>query len=328
MRLHNRLAEFLRKYHADLALFIIVSIWGLHYIVVKDAFSHVSPLAYNAIRFPIGLPIISLPLLRNRRLLHIKRQDFWMLLRWAMLGLVGYQVLFVLGLDRTTATNSALLVSTLPAWVAIISVSMGLMVSSRRLTVGIVVTLLGVVLIVMNRPDDGLSLSSDDMIGSLMILVGVMFSAIYTIKVVSIVERYGSLTVAILTHWITCFGMLVIGAPSLVKLSPSDLSASVIPNILYSGLLASACGYLVWNYALSQLGATRTATYNNISPLVAAFAGIVLLGEHLTTLLVLGGAMTLIGVVLVRGSGSKRPAQTFKQRIDVRVTAEVAPVGD
>ncbi|MBI5931852.1 MAG: DMT family transporter [Chloroflexi bacterium] len=300
-----RLTEFVRKYHADLALLVIVTIWGLHYIVVKDALSRLSPLTYNAIRFPIGLPFISLPLLRNHNLLRMSRRDTWALFGWAMLGLVGYQVLFVLGLNLTTATNSALLVSTLPAWVAAISVSMGLLIVTRRLIVGVVITLSGVMLIVMSHASGGPSLSSDDLLGSAMLILGVIFSAIYNIKVVSIVERYGAMSVAILAHWFTCLGLVVIGIPELIKLSPSDVPVSVWPNILYSGLLSSVGGYLVWSYALGKLGATRAATYNNLSPLIAALAGILLLGEHATTGLVVGGVVTLVGVVLVRGTGEE-----------------------
>ncbi len=300
-----RLTEFLRKYHADLALLVIVTIWGLHYIVVKDALSRMSPLTYNAIRFPIGIPFISLPLLRNRSMLRMSRKDTLSLFGWVMLGLVGYQVLFVLGISRTTATNSALLVSTLPAWVAAISVSLGLLVITRRLIIGIVITLSGVMLIVMSHAQGGPSMSSDDLLGSTMLILGVIFTAIYNIKVIRIVERYGSMTVAILAYWFTSLGLVVVGLPELIKLSPSDVPMSVWPNILYSGLMSSVMGYLVWSYALGKLGATRSATYNNLSPLIAAAAGVLLLGEHVTLGLVVGGVVTLVGVVLVRGTGEE-----------------------
>lgn len=303
--MYKRLTEFLRKYHADLALLMIVTIWGLHYIVAKDALSRLEPLTYNAIRFPIGLPFISLPLLRNRALIHLPRRDVIALFRWAILGLVGYQILFVLGLNLTTATNSALLVATLPAWVAALSVSMGLLAVSRRLIIGVVVTLSGVILIVMSHAEGGPSLSSDDLLGSAMLILGVILSAIYNINVAPIVERAGSMAVAILAHWFTCLGLVVVAIPELIKLSPSDVPLSVWPNILYSGLLSSVGGYLVWSYALGKLGATRSVAYNNLSPVIAALAGVLLLGEHITLGLIVGGIVTLVGVVLVRGSGEE-----------------------
>lgn len=305
MNFYKRLTEFLRKYHADLALLVIVTIWGLHYIVVKDALARISPLTYNAIRFPIGLPFISLPLLRNRALIRMHRHDAIALFGWAMLGLVGYQILFVLGLNLTTATNSALLVATLPAWVAAISVSLGLLVVSRRLISGVVITLSGVMLIVMSHAEGGPSLSSDDLLGSTMLILGVIFTATYNIKVIPIVEKYGAMPVAILAYWFTCLGLVVVAIPELIKLSPSDVPMSVWPNILYSGLLSSVGGYLVWSYALGKLGATRSATYNNLSPVIAALAGVLLLGEHVTLGLIVGGMVTLVGVVLVRGTGEE-----------------------
>jgi len=75
-----------------------------------------------------------------------------------------------------------------------------------------------------------------------------------------------------------------------------------------SGSIASGLGYVVWYVALGGLTAARAATVQLSVPVIAAFGGILLLGEAITLRLVLASAMTLggIGIVLTqRSSGSR-----------------------
>jgi len=65
-----------------------------------------------------------------------------------------------------------------------------------------------------------------------------------------------------------------------------------------SGALSSGIGYVIWYAALRGLSATRAATVQLSVPIIAAYGGIVFLGEILTTRLVVAAAMILGGVGL------------------------------
>ena len=65
-----------------------------------------------------------------------------------------------------------------------------------------------------------------------------------------------------------------------------------------SGALASGCGYAIWYAALPALTATRAAVAQLAVPVIAALAGIGLLGEPLTVRLLLSGGAILGGVAL------------------------------
>jgi drug/metabolite transporter (DMT)-like permease len=69
-----------------------------------------------------------------------------------------------------------------------------------------------------------------------------------------------------------------------------------------SGALASGLGYVIWYAALPGLGATRAAFVQLSVPVLAAIAGVLLLGEPVTARLVLSATAILGGVALaVRG---------------------------
>jgi drug/metabolite transporter (DMT)-like permease len=65
-----------------------------------------------------------------------------------------------------------------------------------------------------------------------------------------------------------------------------------------SGALASGLGYSLWYAALPQLSRTRAAALQLAVPVIAAAAGVVLLGEPVTRRLALAGAVILGGVAL------------------------------
>jgi len=289
-----------RDRRADVLMVLVTVVWGVHYIVVKDSMSDFEPLTFNALRFSLGLPLMLLVGLRTPSVWHVPRGLRTSIVISTLLGSLGYQILFVLGIRHTTSTNTALLAATSPTWTALLSIALGWVKAKPRLLGGIAITLSGVTLVVLGRAEGGLALSHDDVIGSGMILVAAVMGSISALVSKPVVDRAGSMTMAVWSYVLTVVGLVVLALPNLHTLSADDLPLAVWPKLLYSGVLSSACGFVIWNYALRQMGPTRAATYNNFTPLVAAAAGTLILGETLTPALLIGGALTLCGVVIAR----------------------------
>jgi len=64
--------------------------------------------------------------------------------------------------------------------------------------------------------------------------------------------------------------------------------------------LSVGIAYIIWNYALNQVGAVHTATYQNLVPVLGLFIGFGLLGEPLATLQLAGSAVVIAGIVVTR----------------------------
>lgn len=69
-------------------------------------------------------------------------------------------------------------------------------------------------------------------------------------------------------------------------------------NILYLGLGASALCFVTWNFAVRELGAVRTSVYIYMVPAITVLTSFLILHEPLTSLSVIGTALTLIGLFL------------------------------
>jgi drug/metabolite transporter (DMT)-like permease len=68
--------------------------------------------------------------------------------------------------------------------------------------------------------------------------------------------------------------------------------------VSYLGVVITGLGYLVWNWALERVSASRAAIYLNVQPLVGALLGVVWLGELLSVFTVADGTLVVLGLWL------------------------------
>ena len=86
---------------------------------------------------------------------------------------------------------------------------------------------------------------------------------------------------------------------SLPFLPRMHADAAGVGYALASGVLASGLGYVIWYAALRGLTATRAAVVQLSAPVLAALGGVLLLGEGLTTRLLVASLAILGGIALV-----------------------------
>ena len=94
------------------------------------------------------------------------------------------------------------------------------------------------------------------------------------------------------------------GLPVLGLFAPSAVSIQLTWNgiglALFMGMITTALSYIVWNATLRRLSASQGGIVQLLVPVLASGMGIVILGEHLTLSLVVGGASVLAGIYLTR----------------------------
>ena len=86
---------------------------------------------------------------------------------------------------------------------------------------------------------------------------------------------------------------------SVLMLGAASWDRAGIAYAVASGALASAIGYAIWYTALPAMRATSAATVQLSVPVLAAFGGVVLLGEPVTLRLALASVAILGGIALV-----------------------------
>lgn len=86
----------------------------------------------------------------------------------------------------------------------------------------------------------------------------------------------------------------------MLRLASAAVPVWVWVLLIASGLLANTLAFLTWMHGVRQLGPVRVAVFSNLTPVVGVLAGVVFLGERLPLQALLGGLLTLWGVLIAQ----------------------------
>jgi drug/metabolite transporter (DMT)-like permease len=285
---------------AEVVLLTANAVYGTAYVAMRPAVDAMGPVTLALLRLAIACAVLAPIGLGSRRAgtASLSGGDhgalFWM-------GFLGFTLAMALthwGLAWSTATNAALLIATEPiALIALAPIVLG-----ERLTPqegwGTVLALAGATVIVVNGvPGVTVRLAPRWQGDLLLLLSGVCFAS-YSLLGRPLLARHPSIRV---TTWSFLWGLVTTAPLAAVEWQvgrrPAWTWASVAA-VLYLGVVITGLGYLVWNWALERVSASRAAIYLNVQPLVGALLGVVWLGEPLSLFTATGGALVVLGLWL------------------------------
>jgi drug/metabolite transporter (DMT)-like permease len=294
----RRLAEF--------AVLGIMAFWAGNFIVVKGAISIVPPVGFTFLRYSLAA-VSLLALLRWREgAIRLPRPDT---LRIALLGIVGfgcYQIIWPFALQSIPAGDSALLIATAPVLTALLAVAVGADAPSPVKLFGALLSFVGVAIVI--GAGQGLNLGAS-LGGDLLTVVAAACWAIYTVFAAGILRRHSPLMA---TTWAIVAGTLFMAPVGLAQLATTDLSQfglPVIVAIVYAGTLAAGFANVVVFHGLKLLGPTRVTAFQALVPALAVVLAAIFLGEAIRPVQVVGGAVILAGVALVRRGALSGPGR-------------------
>lgn len=283
---------------AHLALLAAQVCFGLFPVFGKLAMSAFEPLAVASLRVATGGLVLGLAAaaLHGRAAL-LARGDVPRLLVCAALGVLANQLLFLEGLQRSTAVHAGLIVCLIPVSTFALAALAGQERFSRRRAIGIAVALSGALALFFDR-HGSVELRRDQLVGNLMMVAnGICYSA-YLVLSRPLAARYPPL---VLIAWVYVFAGLALpwlvaqADWSALRTAPADAWWS----LAYVLVFATIASYLLIGYALARLHASTTAVFNYLQPFVAAVAAVQLLGEQLRPVFWIAAALLFAGLWLV-----------------------------
>lgn len=287
----------------DLMLLAMVLIWGVNYAVVKAALTEMTPLSFNSLRFLLASALTLLLLRFIEGDVGLARGDWWRLLGLGLIGNTCYQLLFINGIDRTTAGNSALLLATTPIFVSLIGAALGVERVGKLAWVGVLFSFAGIFIVIVGSGKE-LGLAKETIEGDVLVLIGALVWSLYTVLSKSVLSRYSALRLTALAMVAGTPFIVLVSIPQLLAQDWTAVSWRGWLGLFFSGSMAIALGYIIWNSGVSKVGGTRTAIYSNLSPVIATIFAWLTLGEVITAFMIVGAAMIFFGIYLTR-----RPSQ-------------------
>lgn len=278
-------------------MLLVCLIWGLNFSVTKVAFAEFPPLAFTAIRFVIASALLW-PVVR-----YVEGDGPLppgALTRLIVLGVVGntlYQIGFISGLARTSASNSALILASMPSLVALLAAGFGLEPVRPRVIGGVLVATTGVVLVIAAG---GTGFGEGELLGDVVTLGAVFCWAGYTLGLRTLPPGITPLRVTMVTTIVGTPGLVLAAVPELIHMRWDRIGVIGLGALAYATFLSLVVAYLIWNRSVQLVGPSRTVIYMCITPLVAVTGAAFMLGERLRPLQGFGAALILAGVLLVR----------------------------
>jgi drug/metabolite transporter (DMT)-like permease len=293
------------RFKAHLALLLCTLLWGITFVVVKDALTDSSVFAYMAVRFILALPPMAWFYRADLR--KLSASDFWAGVRIGILMFGGY-AFQTAGIAETTPSKAAFITG---FSVVLVPVLLGL-IWRRRISgwawAGAFASFAG--LYYLTVPREGIA----DLNRGDLLVMGC--TVCYALQIIFI-ERYSAehslaglsfLQVAVTAAFsLTAVPVLAIAQwePFRFHLTPGLIFAVVVTAVFTTAI---AYPLLVWGQ--SHTSATNTALILAGEPVFAAITSFIVLHERLGARALVGASLILAGIVVAELKGTPQAVHT------------------
>lgn len=274
-----------------------VAIWGVVPTATKFALRDFNPLSLVLLRLIVTSLLFLLFLGLAEKDWGVRKQDLPLLCLAGIVGVGLFQILFTVGVNNTTASNTNVIMAMAPIFTALVAAAIG-QEKLRLLTLlGILLAFGGVFLVVEGK---GLGLRTEGLLGDLIIMVAAFAWALYPIAASPLLRRYSVLKTTTYATLLAAGALLPFTLGTLVQQDWSSVTfegwAGGFYFIIFGGLVA----WWLWGRGIRQLGPTQTMVYYYLQPLVGVTVAILLLAEQLNLLQLAGIGGIFLGVGLAR----------------------------
>jgi drug/metabolite transporter (DMT)-like permease len=271
--------------------------WGIPYLFIRIAVTDLDPLLVAFGRTALGA-LLLLPLALRARALRGLRPYWRPLLLYTTLEIVGPWVLLGHAETRLTSSATGLLIATVPIVAAIVLTITGEDRLGRRRVLGLLLGFVGVALLV------GLDFRAEDLIAVgqlLLVVIGYAIGPIIVSRRLSSVPSLGVVTASLLIASVAY-------APFTFFVWPDRLTASAVGSVVVLAVVCTAVAFLVMFALIAEAGPARMTLITYVNPAVAVLLGALFLDEPLTTGLLIGFPLILLGSVLGTWSSARSGA--------------------
>jgi drug/metabolite transporter (DMT)-like permease len=269
-------------------------LFGSNAVAIKLAFSGVGVFTTAAIRFSIASLAIYIWARATGQSLAFKKGQFHQLMILAALFVIQLS-LFYLGLSKSNASRGTLIANLLPFWVLFLA---HFFIPGDRITrwklFGILLGFSGVAFMFAEKK----GVTADFRGGDLIILSATVIWAFSVIYLKRIISAFSAVHI---TLYSMVFAVPIFFVEALLWDRPMifKLNLQVIGAVLYQSLVTAAFGFVAWNTLLQKYGAVALHSFIFIMPIAGVALGGLVLGEPITSKILIALALIVAGILVV-----------------------------
>ncbi len=279
----------------ELMLLTTIGLWALNLTVSRYILTHgFQPLAYATVRYGLAALVFLILVLAIEGSLRFARRDLALVAGAAAFVYVN-QIGFVYALEKTSASVLGLILGATPIFAALAGLALRTESLPPRFWGGALLSFAGVGLVAVGS---GGNLEGD--LGG--VLLGVLTAATwagYSMLVTPLMRRYSATRISAVVLGAAWVPIALTGAAQ-VSSQDWSLGWEVWALLLFATLGPLVLTNELWFRSLDRIGPARATLAANLQPFLGAAVAVVLLGETLGPLEIVGGVLIAVGILVAR----------------------------
>ncbi len=294
---------------AHLSLLVANLIYAINYTFAKDVMPiYIEPSGFILLRVIGALSLFAIAyfvFVKEK----VERKDLFRLAICGVFGVAINQLLFFEGLNLTTPINAAIIMTSNPILVMIMSFLIIKEKITFRKGLGILLGIIGASALILNGGD--ISLDTNMQLGNLFVLINATSYGLYLVIVKPMMVKYHPITVM---FYVFSFGLLYVipfGFSNLAVVNWSIIPTTIYWEIAFVVICTTFIAYLFNSSALKQLNPSTVSIYIYLQPILATLFAIFRESDTLDETKIIASIIIFTGVYLV----SVRSLKARKQKL-------------
>ncbi len=284
------------RFRVVVALVSAQILFGINYVASKSIIVLVPPLIWASSRNLIAAFLFfGIAFLRRKNAPQLNAKFFATLFFYSLLGIVINQGTFLLGLSKTTATNSAIICTLIPVFTLFFVAILGKESITTKRIIGFMVAFSGVLVL---RKIEDFTVSDSTLIGDALILVNCLSYGLFLALSRPFIRSHDSVWIS---SWLFAsggMGLGILAAPSWVHFQWPSVGPELLAWMIFSVLGCTLLAYFLNVWALARTNPSSVAIYVYLQPVVASLLAWTYLGEAMTIRTLASSLFILIGMLL------------------------------
>jgi len=282
---------------AHISLFLANLIYAINYTVAKDVMpDFIKPSGFILLRVTGAVTLFSI-----MYFLFVKEKvDKKDIIRLAICGIFGVainQLLFFKGLNITTPINAAIIMTTNPVLVIIMSAAILREKLNLRKGIGIALGLLGASALILNG--GSLSRNSDFVLGNTFVFINAISYGLYLVLVKPLMQKYHPITVMFYVFGFGFLYVLPFGYSELLAVEWTSFPPKIMWEVAFVVVCTTVIAYLLNSTALKYLNPSTVSIYIYTQPVLATLFAIFRNSDTLDEMKIISACIIFFGVYLV-----------------------------
>mgnify|MGYP001392672709 FL=1 len=288
-------------------LLAVALIWGLGWVAGRVAARDIPPFTAGWTRYILAVGCFFLLLLATKQWVTPSKGQWKIIIAIGFLSTFLYQAFFMYGMKWTAAGDASLMITFNPLFTAILAVPFLGEKFDKRLGLGLLSAVCGVVVIAWYSPNVDIPVN-ERLLGDALIAMSALSWACTTILMKKAMSGENALSPLHLTVWSSAVGLLIQTPAVIWEYSqvgfPVDASSEAWLWLAFLAIFSTVLSYVWFADGIKVIGAGRSAMYVYLVPIFGILSGWVLLDEKLGFSLIASFILIVGGVYLAQSKES------------------------